>query len=177
MKRWAALSVLTVFLTAVGTVLGQSVSWTQYLFVARNVFPQADEICVLLPQDKVDGQKEALSRAASHFRFKVKLYLFSDALDIGRNLKMIPEKSVLIVSNSPLTEEKSTMLYILSQAKEKEISIISASQNYVDSGALIGLVKENGRLRVVVNLKFSQQMAGIFTPEFNRKIGIIKVIQ
>ncbi len=177
MKRWAALKMLMVLLTGIGAGFAQNVSWTQYFFVARNIFPQAQEICILLPQEQMEIQKEALGRAATHFHFKVKLYLFEDALAIGRNLKMIPPKSILIVTDAPLTREKNSMLYILSQAKNKDISIISSAQQYVDAGALIGLVKEEGRLRVVVNLKFSQQMAGLFTPEFNRKIGIIRIIQ
>jgi ABC-type uncharacterized transport system substrate-binding protein len=130
-----------------------------------------------LPQDKQDTQKKAMGRAAAQFHFNVKLYLYSDAREIGSNLKLIPEKSILVVSKSPLTEEKTTMVYILSQAKEKNISVVSASQQYVDAGALVGLVKDNGHIRVVINLKFSQQLAGKFTPEFNQRLGIVKVLQ
>ncbi len=177
MKRLAFLSIVIVLLMNVKSGRTQNVSWTQYFFVARNIFPQASEICVLLPQEEQEIQKTALGRAAAQFRFKVKLYLYTEARSIGSNLKIIPQGSILIVYDSPLTQDKNTMLYILSQSKDKNISVVSASQQYVDAGALVGLVKENGHLRVVVNLKFSQQLAGKFTPEFNQKIGIVKVLQ
>ncbi len=177
MKRSVVLISFIGLLMFAQAAFAQNVSWTQYFFVARNIFPKAKEICVLMPKDEESSQEKALGRAAARFHFKVKLYLFTDALSIGKNLKMIPQKSILIVSDSPLTSDKSSMMYILSQSKEKGISVVSASQDYVDAGALVGLVKEEGRLRVVINLKFSQQLAGKFTPEFNQKVGIIKVLQ
>ena len=177
MKNLAFWGIGLALLVNVTSGLAQNVSWTQYFFVARNIFPQANEICILLPQEEQEPQKKALGRAAAQFRFKVKLYLFTDARSIGSNLQIIPDGSILIVYDSPLTQDKSSMMYILSQAKDKNISVVTASEQYVDAGALVGLVKEAGHLRVVVNLKFSQQLAGKFTPEFNQKIGIVKVLQ
>lgn len=177
MKRLLILIPFFGLLMIAQTVLAQKVNWTQYFFVARNIFPDAKEICILLPEEEKGSQETALGRAAAQFHFKVKLYLFSDALSIGKDIKMIPEESILIVSNSPLTQDKSSMIYILSQCKEKNISVVSASQEYVDAGALIGLVRESGHLRVLINLKFSQKLASKFTPKFNQKIGIVKVLQ
>ncbi len=166
-----------IFLVVQG-LMGQGVTWQQYFYVVNKIFPDSKEINVLLPQEEESAQKHAIARAATLFKMKVKIFLASDARSIGSNFKLIPENSVVIIYNAPLVNEKNTMLYILTQAKEKKLALITANREYSDAGALVGLLRdETGHLRVYVNLKYSPGLAAKFTPEFNQKIGVAQVLQ
>ena len=61
------------------------------------------------------------------------------------------------------------MLYILSKSNDKNISVVSNSEEYGEVGALLTLSKsENKKLKIVVNLKFKPELAAKFPPEFQQ---------
>ncbi len=154
------------------------VTWLQYFYAIKKIFPDTKEIAIMLPKDQEASQKAALAKAAVSIGVKVKLYLVEDARSIGSNIKMIPDNSVLVVYDAPVLMEKSSRVYILSRCKEKNITVVTASQEYSDSGALIGLLRgDDGKLKIVVNLKFSPELAAKFTPEFIQKTGVSQVLQ
>ncbi len=179
MKRNGRLLLLGGFiLFVVQSLMGQSVTWQQYFYVASKIFPDSKEINILLPEGEESVQKPAIARAAAQFKRKAKIFLVSDARSIGTNFKLLPENSVIVLYNAPIVNEKNTMLYILTQAKEKKLALITTNRAYSEAGALVGLLRdENGHLRVYVNLKYSPGLAAKFTPEFNQKIGVARVLQ
>ncbi len=165
-------------LLVVQGLMGQSVTWQQYFYVASKIFPDSKVINVLLPEEEESVQKPAIARAATLFKLKVKIFLVRDTRSIGTNFKLIPENSIVVVYNAPIVNEKNTMLYILTQAKEKKLALITTNRSYSEAGALVGLLRdEKGHLRVYVNLKYSPGLAAKFTPEFNQKIGVARVLQ
>lgn len=158
--------------------LANSVSWTQYFFAIKQIFPEIKNVSILLTEEAVQSQKKSITRAAAAFKVKVKLFPVKDTRDIGSELKMVEDGGVLIIFDDPLLMEKSSMFYILSKAKEKNISVVSGSKNYAEAGAFLTLVKDNSKkLKIVVNLRFKPEFASKFTPEFRQKLGVSEVLQ
>ncbi len=177
MKRIYLISVIFLLILS-QSASAKNITWLQYFFAVKKIFPETKEIAVFLPQSEQSSQKEAMAKAAAKIGVKIKLYLVDDARSIGNNLKLVPENSVLIIYDSPVLMDKSSRVYILSRCKEKNISVVTASKEYSDSGALVGLLRgDDGRLKIVINLKFSPDLAAKFTPEFNQQAGVSKVLQ
>ncbi len=156
---------------------GNAVTWLQYFYAIKQIFPNETQVAVLIPKDVLSAEQKALSRAAAINKLKVKLFPVSDTRDIGSHIKLMEDNSILIVYDAPLFMEKSSMLYILSRANDKNLTVVSESEAYGAAGAFLTLSKQDSKLKIVVNLKFKPELAAKFTPEFQQKLGICEVLQ
>ncbi len=156
----------------------KEVTFLQYLYTIKQIFPDLTECSVLIDKSMVDAQKSKLERASAQMKVKVVVYPVKNNKDIGKSMKEVRDNSVLILFSSSLFENKSTKLFVLSKSKEKKIALVTSSKEYVDAGALIGLLpNEKNKTDLVVNLKHSQYLAAKFTEDFVKTAGIKTVIQ
>ena len=155
----------------------REVSILQLLFTAKKVFPEMGEISILIPKDIIDSETPKIERSAAQAQLKVKLYPVKNTRDIGTHLKQIPDNSILLVYNAPILKQKSSRMFILSKSKAKNISIISASREFTDQGALLGLFQGETKTELVINLKHSEFLAEKFTESFLVEIKAKEIIQ
>ena len=167
-----------VLIAMVITVQAAEPTFMQYLYSAKQVLPDAKKIAVFTSQEKFDSDKDALNKAGQRTGLAVKVFVISDMKSIGSNIKMLSDEDVILVTNVSVLMNKSSKLFILSKCKDKKMPIISASEDYTQSGALIGLLKgDDGRSKIVLNIKHSPYLASRFTDEFNQKAGVKELIQ
>ncbi len=170
--------ILVIVLTSFQFVMANTVSWTQYFFAIKQIFPEIKNVSILITEDAVQSQQKSIARAATAFKIKVKLFPVKDTRGIGNGIKMVDDGAVLIVYEDPLFMERSSIYYILSKAKDKNISVISCSEKYAEAGAFLSLVKKDSKkLKIVVNLRFKPEFASKFTPELQQKLGVSEVLQ
>jgi ribosomal protein L30E len=156
----------------------QEPSLLQLLFTVKKILPETKTIAVFITEKSYNTSQEKLARAAVQSQLEVKVYKISDSKSIGKSLKKLKNVGVLLVYNDPVLAEKKNRLFILSKSKSKKIPIISSSQEYSDSGALIHLSKgADKRTQIVINLKQSEYLSGKFTDEAKEKLGIAKLIR
>ena len=177
MKRIVKLTILAILL-GLGSVIAKSPTYMQYFYSVKQVLPEAKQIAVFLTKDKYEADKDALNKAAQRTQLKVKVLLASDMKSIGQGINNMGAVDVLLVSDAEVLNKKASRLFVLSKCKDKKVPIISASEEYSQQGALIGLLKgENGRSKIVLNVKHAPYLASRFTEEFNKKAGIKELIQ
>jgi len=154
------------------------VSWGQYFYAIRQIFPQIKNVSVIITEEAVSTQEKSITRAAAAFKLKIKLFPVADTREIGSEMKLMDEGSILIIFDDPLFMNKSSMIYILSKARDKNISVITCSEKYAEAGAFLTLIKDqSNKLRLVVNLKFQPEFAAKFTPELQKKLGISEILK
>jgi ABC-type uncharacterized transport system substrate-binding protein len=149
----------------------------QILFTIKKIFPDIKEVSFFLIEDTYKDLKPKIERASIQSQITSKIYLIQDKLGIGQNIKNLEENSTLIILNSELYTENSTKLFILSKCKEKKINIITTINDYIESGALIGLILENNQVKIILNLKQNGHLKEKFTPEIIQQLGITMVIE
>ncbi len=174
-------NLITVFLILVLLTLSlpgttAEVSALQLFYLVKQVFPAAEEVSVLIGKKDLDGALNGINRASAQFQLKVTVHDVSNAFDIGKAIKDIPDNAILVVFDSPVFEESKNKLYILSKSKDKQISIVTSSRSYIDSGALLGYINDGGEKKIILNLKHSEHLRSQFTDEFIQKVGIAEVI-
>jgi ABC-type uncharacterized transport system substrate-binding protein len=169
---------LAFFILIAGQVLGKDVTYLQFFYMIKNIFPETKEVAIFLPKDIQEQEQSKIASASVKMGLTIKLYLISDMSSIRSNLKLLPAKSVLLVYTDPLLMEKSNRDHIINSCAEKQIPIISSSQEYITAGALIGLlIDESNKLKVVINVQQYPQIASLFSEEFTQKIGAAEVIR
>ena len=150
----------------------------QMVFVLKKVFPEVKDVYVFLDKNKVESVKSKFNQAGIANSVKIKLHPIDSAADIGKNIKLVPDNGTLIISDDEVLTNSKSKLYILSRCKEKNIKLITSSQDYVDSGALLGIMMDaNKGIQTVVNLKHSPQLKTKFTSSFIEQAGIAAVIE
>jgi ABC-type uncharacterized transport system substrate-binding protein len=150
---------------------------TQYLTIAKQAFPEVKEIHIFISPEDYDVEKGKINRAALQNKVTAKVYLIETSVDVNTNLKEIPQNSVLVVYQSRVLSRKSTILFMLSKCKKKKISLVTSSREYSESGALLGIVKENKRFKIILNLKQSEWLTAIFTEGKRFALGISEIIE
>ncbi len=153
-------------------------TFLQYFFSIKKVLPSAKTVALFIPGDVYQAQQQKIARAAKQSNLKVEVFQVSDTRSIGQQMKLLKEVDILLVYNTPLLTQKSSIMFILSKSKDKQIPVISASQDYVKSGALIGLLHdENNRTELVLNLKHTPYLASHFTDDVLQKIRATQIIR
>lgn len=156
----------------------QNVTPRQYFFIVKKIFPETQNIDVIVDESKLDGLKSDIAKAAAQAKVQVKLYPVSDTKSIGKSVKKLDKSSTLVVLPSDVTNDKSSKMFILSKCKEKDISVVTESKDYSDSGALLGIFPQDGaKTKIVLNLKHSKDLLAKFTPDYAKQVGISEVIQ
>lgn len=104
--------------------------------------------------------------------------MVNSASDIGSALRKIKKGSVMILFGSGVLSESKSRLYVLSKCKPKKIAIVTSSNDYAQSGALLSVVwDENQKLKTVLNLKHNEHLRSKFTADFIQTVGIKEVIE
>ncbi len=171
-------SVVLVLCSYVVSFSGENATALQVFFAIKKVFPETQNVSLLISQNLLDQENTKIARAATQTRLTVEIYAVRDAIDIGKKLKKIPENSILVIFASDALSSNSSRLYILSRCKEKNIEIVSTSEDYTNSGALLGiLLNEQHKVELILNLKHSQVLASKFTKEFIQQTGINQIIE
>jgi len=150
----------------------------QLMYVVKKVFPETNDVALLIPKQNFDDNEKAhIARGAANAKLKVTVYAIDAHMDIGNAMKSLNDQSVLVVISSGILAESSSKLFLLSKCKERDISIIATSRDYAQSGALLGLVSENNRTQLILNLKHSrEELKGRFTESFVQELGIQEII-
>lgn len=176
MKRIAIIAGVALLLLQSTVLYGKEITAMQLLYIIKKVFPEATEISVLVDKAAFETEKEKIIRPAAQLQLKVKMFPVENPLDIGTAIQSIGSNSVALILSSNIFLENSNKLYILSKCKEKQISIVSNSREYSQSGALLGLVDDNEKTTIILNLKHSDFLKDRFTQTFIQEVGIQEVI-
>ncbi len=178
MKRKILFILVVCIVSQWGSTTAKEVSSLQLMYVVKKVFPEANEVALLIPKYSLnENEKEKIARAAANTKLKVFVHGVETYADIGTALKSLANQSLLMVISSDILSENSSKLFILSKCKEKNISIVATSRDYAQSGALLGLVNENDRIQLILNLKHSRDdLKGRFTESFVQEMGIQEII-
>jgi len=156
----------------------QKISPRQYFFTVKKIFPETENIDLFIEESQLDELKNEIAKAAAQAQVKVKIYPVNDTKSIGQSVKKLDNSSTLVVLPSPVINNNSSKMFILSKCKEKGISVVTESKDYSDSGALLGIFPQDGaKTKIVLNLKHSQELLAKFTPEYAQQIGISEIIQ
>ncbi len=177
--RTKSVILLAVFLFSfAGIAFADKVSALQYFFIVKKVFPDISEVTIFINAADEPTERPKITKAAAQMQLKVKLFLIESQKDIGANIQNIPNDGVLIVYQSDVLMNATSRMFVLSKAKEKNISVVTSSREYSQNGALLGLVKgADNKLEVLLNLKHSQSLATRFTEAFNAEIGVKQTLQ
>jgi ABC-type uncharacterized transport system substrate-binding protein len=162
-----------------GQAIARNATAAQYLYMVNQIIPEKKNVAVFMSKELVETEKMKLERAATTFKLKVTVYIIESPRNIGESLKMIDENTALVVYETPVLQEKSSKMFIISKCKEKNIPIVTPSEEYVKSGAFIGIVV-NEKLKVsqlLVNLQNYSQFAPKFTEEFTLALGVTEIIK
>ncbi len=175
-RRISFCCILLIFV--VSNILAKDISSRQYFFTVKKIFPGTNNVNVFIQSSELEGMRDEIAFAATQAQLKVKIYSISDFKTIGASLRDLEKSSTLVIYPSAILTEKSSRLFILKKCKEKEIAVISSSQEYSDSGALLGILAKQGqKTKLVLNLKHSEFLSSVFTPDYAKQVGISEVIR
>jgi len=150
----------------------------QVFYSIKKILPEAKKVGVFIPEELFKAEETKIARASKQMGMEVKVYLIKDTKSIGKNMKNLKDIDILVVYNDPVMTAKSSMMFILSKCKDKEIPIISSSEDYSKAGALIFLGRDdNNKIYYVLNLKHTAYLAAKFDDASIEKLGIAKLIR
>lgn len=173
-------AVLAVFLIAAAVTPGlraDDANATQFLTIAKQAFGNVGEVAIFISESDLSSEKAIIDRAAAQNGLNVKLYIIKSSIDVNTYLKEIADNSVLVIYQSDVLSKKSTILYILSRCKKKQVALITSSSEYSELGALLGLVRENKRFKIVLNLKQNEWLKSEFSEDRQLQLGVSEVIE
>ena len=170
---------IIVVILFVGQAFGRNATAAQYLYMVNKVVPEKTEVAVFMSKDMVDHEKQKLERAAATFKLKVTIYVIESQRTIGESLKSLNENTALVVYDTPLLADKSSKMFIISKCKEKNIPIISPSEDYAKAGALVGIIVDESfkMSRLLINLSNYSEIVPKFTEEFTLALGVTELIK
>ncbi|MBN2411536.1 hypothetical protein JXQ31_07570 [candidate division KSB1 bacterium] len=175
MKRRLCAGVLVLMLFFGGHLFA-NVTTTQYFYLVKQAFPNASEINIFITKSELAREKEKIDRATVQFKLKALIYEIDNSADIGKATKSLNENSILVIYDDNIFANNKNKLYILSKCKEKKISLVTASLDYIESGALLGYVEKDGAKSIILNLTFYDHLKTEFNVEKIQKLGITEVI-
>ena len=152
------------------------VSSMQLLFLIKQAFPDVQEINVFINSTEMQDELATLTRAATQMQIKANVYEIANAANIGTGIQQIANNSILLVYDDEIFNNTKNKLYILSKCKEKQIAIVSSSNDFIQSGALLGYVDTDGSKKIVLNLTYYDHLKSKFTPDVIQQIGVNQVI-
>lgn len=177
MRRMAVL-IFFVLLAGNHAVVAKDVTPMQVLFTTKEIFPDCREVAIFVSREYFHANEMNIARASAQNHIKPHVYIIENSSDIGNALNNIDEGSILVVMDSDALTKSNNKLYILSKCKTKRISIVTSSPQYSESGALLGILPDDGqKIKVVLNLKHNKFLKEKFTPDFLAKVGVKEVIE
>lgn len=172
-------TILLILMLGLANILSaKEPTFLQYLYSAKQALPETEQVGIFITQSHYDAQKEDISKACKRTNLRAKVFVVSDMKSIGKNMKEIAGMDILLITQADVLNENASRLFILSKSKDKKIPLITSSDAYSKSGALLGLLPgEDGHSRMVLNVKHTPYLAARFTEEYNKKAGIKETIQ
>lgn len=164
---------------SVSQLLAKNATAAQYLYMVNKIVPEKKNVAIFMSKEMVETEKVKLERAASTFDLSVTVYIIESPRNIGESLKKIDDSSALVVYETEILQEKSSKMFIISKCKEKNIPVITPSEEYVKAGALVGIiVDEKFKMsQLLINLQNYSQFAPKFTEEFTLALGVTELIK
>ena len=107
---------------------------------------------------------------------KAVIYEIDCTADIGKAAKKLTANSILVIYDDFIFENNKNKLYILSKCKEKKISLITSSMDYIQSGALPGYVEKDDKKSIILNVTYYNHLKAQFNIETIQKLGVTEVI-
>jgi hypothetical protein len=176
MKK-STLLTITILFSFLTSAFAKEATALQYFFLVKKIFPEKTEVSVFIDKDRLGEEKDKIARASAQTGLKALIFEVDDQKSIGQNLRQLADNQVLILYGSPVVEEKSSVMFILSKCKSKGVSIFTASRAYSESGALLGILNDEVGAELVLNLKQNEQLATVFNENFIQEVGIKRVIR
>lgn len=178
MKLVRILAGLFIF-TLVAQSYATNATAAQYLYMVSKVIPEKKNVAIFMSNELLGVEKGKLERAAANFALKITIYVIDSPKAIGESLKKIEDNSVLVVYETPVLDDKSSKMFILSKCKESGIPVVSSSVEYAKSGAFIGIIvnEKHKMAQLLINLQNYSEFASKFTEEFNLALGVTEVIK
>ena len=177
MSRFLTLILLVVLMSGF-LYAGDEATPLQVLYCSTKIFPNAKQFAIFVESNQLDDYTTKIARATVQTKCKAQIFPIKNATDIGKYIKSLENGTHLIIFNSPVFEQSSSKLYILSKCKEKQIAVISTSEDYSNSGAVVGIYRgADGKLQTIVNLKHSKYLEAQFTDDFVAQAGITAVMK
>jgi len=175
MKQKISTGIL-IFVLFFGIPVFAKITSTQYFYLVKQAFPDAREINIFISKYDLAHEKEKIDRATVQFQMKAVIYEIDSSADIGKGTQKINDNSILVIYDDYIFENKKNRLYILSKCKGKKISLITSSLDYIQSGALLGYVVDNGQRKIILNVTYYDHLKDKFTGETIQKLGVTEVI-
>ncbi|HPG39994.1 MAG TPA: hypothetical protein PLP19_09510 [bacterium] len=175
-RRYYAMAFMLVTVLLFSIPAFAKVSSMQLFFLVKQAFPEASEVNIFISKANLAEEKDKIARATVQFQLKALIYDVDNAADIGNGTKKISDNSILIVYDDEVFANKTNKLYILSKCKEKKISLITSSMDYIQSGALLGYIEENSAKKIILNITHYDYLKEKFTNDVVQKIGVAEVI-
>ncbi|MCB0281020.1 MAG: hypothetical protein H6627_11680 [Calditrichae bacterium] len=178
MRAFLLFITVTVFCSA-SQLFAKNATAAQYLYMVNQIVPEKQNVAIFMAKDMVETEKVKLERAAATFKLNVTVYVIESARNIGESLKKIDDNTALVVYETPILQEKSSKMFIISKCKEKNIPVITPSEEYVKSGALVGIIVDDKfkMSQLLINLQNYAQFAPKFTEEFTLALGVTEIIK
>ncbi len=149
----------------------------QFVFIARQMFPEVKEINFFLSETDYSTYQNQIERAAGQFQFRPVIFLVNNPAEIGNHIRTLKRQSILVLFPSELIDRRSSQLFILRECKNSQIFLFTASEEYTEMGGLLGIVQKNGSLEILLNLEQYGEISKDFTEDKIAQLGISKVIQ
>ncbi|MBP7461508.1 MAG: hypothetical protein KBA26_09490 [Candidatus Delongbacteria bacterium] len=160
------------------TVWAKDPTSMQIFYTMKKVLPGYSEVAVFISKELFTANEKSIQRGAMAAQLKPTVYMIENPVDIGENMKKLSDNSLLLLYNTDVIQTNSSKLYILKNAKQKNIAITTLSADYSASGAFLYLaVNAEGKLDIVINLKVSENLADKITPELQQELGIKEIIR
>jgi ABC-type uncharacterized transport system substrate-binding protein len=157
---------------------GSEIPPLTFFFVLNKVFPEVKEVSIFMTKEMLAENESKLNRASGTFNIKATIYVIESTASLGNAIKQISPNSVVMIFSGGIMNEKSSILYVLSKCKEKQIVLLTSSMEYSTAGALLGLVvDENQKTKLVVNLAHSENLRSKFSQESLLQQGIYAEIR
>ncbi len=176
MKRFKLALLALLVVGQVGLLQALEITPLQVFYIVRQGFPEQTEVSVLITEADYHRQEKKIGRAAAQMQLKVTIHVVRNSLDVGKAVKRTPNKSILVVFDNPALTSSKTKLYVLSKCKDKKVSIVTTSQAYSESGALLGVYNEKENVKIVLNLKKNSHLKAMFSEEVKTKLGVSEVL-
>lgn len=175
-RRYSALVYMLVLILLSSIPAFAKVSSMQLFYLVKQAFPEASEVNIFISKTNLADEKDKIARATVQFQLKALIYDIDNASDIGNGTKKLAENSILIVYDDEVFANKTNKLYILSKCKEKKISLVTSSMDYIQSGALLGYIEETSGKKIILNITHYDHLKDMFTSDVLQKIGVAEVI-
>ncbi len=148
------LILLTIILMINHTMANKHPTYLQILYSIKKVFPEAKQVHLLIAQEDLENAHKKIERSSAQSHLKSIIHPIDTPAQINQALIAIPDGEIVVLYPSSLFQKNNIKLFILKKIKEKKMFLVTTSTQYSQSGALLGVLPEEGKkTKIVLNLK------------------------